>query len=89
MHKNVVALLISNRKAAKYIFKKVAQVDLDGGGWIYMDGSGPVSMAGTIPHSLFTCPSDDVSEIIFPCISTLFKKGRKKHSVCVYVCAGD
>lgn len=54
-----------------------------------MDGSGPVSMAGSIPHSLITCPSNDVSEMIFPCIFTLFKKGLKKHSVYVYVCAGD
>lgn len=89
MHKSVIALLISNCKAVRYIFRKVAQVDLDGGGWIYMDGSGPVSMAGSIPHSLITCPSNDVSEMIFPCIFTLFKKGLKKHSVYVYVCAGD
>ena len=63
-------------------------MDLDGGSWIYMDGSGSVSMAGAIPHSLFTCSSDDVSEMIFLCIFTLFKKGVKKHSMCVYVCAG-
>lgn len=83
MHKNVVTFLISNRKVAKFVFKKIAQVDLDGRGWIYMDGSQSV-----ILHSLFTCSSYDVSETVFLCIFTLFKNGVKKHSVCVYVCAG-
>lgn len=56
MHKIVVTLLISDGKAAKHVFKEAAQLDLDGGGWIYTNGSGFVSMAGTIPSCLPALP---------------------------------
>jgi len=85
MQKNVVISLLSNHRAAKYIFKRVVQVDLEGD-WVYVDGSGFVSMTGSILHSLFTCSSSDVSEMIFLCILTLLNNGVKKHCVCVCTC---
>lgn len=77
MHKNVVTLLISNHRAAKYVFKRVAQAGLEGGGWIYMHGSKSVSIADTIPHSLFTFSSCDLSEIISSAFSLCSRMEKK------------